>query len=57
MRKQTFAQVTPDTTTLPGAKGLGSTPDIRNPEDTKAFVKNQYEAFKTLTEKLGMTIK
>ena len=38
-------------------KGLGSTPDIRNPEDTKAFVKNQYEAFKTLTEKLGMTIK
>ena len=25
-------------------KGLGSTPDIRNPEDTKAFVEKQYEA-------------
>ena len=37
-------------------KGLGSIPDVRNPEDTKAFVQGQYEAFKTLTEKLGMTI-
>ncbi|MBX2885930.1 MAG: tripartite tricarboxylate transporter substrate binding protein [Granulosicoccus sp.] len=37
-------------------KGLGSVPDIRSPEDTKAFVQEQYEAFKTLTEKLGMTI-
>ena len=37
-------------------KGLGSIPSIRGPEDTKAFVENQYEAFKTLTEKLGMTI-
>ncbi|MFT5115931.1 MAG: tripartite-type tricarboxylate transporter receptor subunit TctC [Parasphingorhabdus sp.] len=38
-------------------KGLGSIPDIRSPADTKAFVQGQYEAFKTLTEKLGMTIK
>ena len=38
-------------------KGLGSTPSIRNPEDTKAFVEKQYTAFKVLTEKLGMTIK
>ena len=37
-------------------KGLGSIPSIRGPEETKAFVENQYEAFKTLTEKLGMTI-
>jgi len=37
-------------------KGLGSVPSVRGPEDTKAFVENQYEAFKTLTEKLGMTI-
>ncbi|MGI9316741.1 MAG: Bug family tripartite tricarboxylate transporter substrate binding protein [bacterium] len=37
-------------------KGLGSVPDIRSPEDTKAFVQTQYETFKTLTEKLGMTI-
>ncbi len=37
-------------------KGLGSVPDIRSPEDTKAFVQSQYEAFKTLAEKLGMTI-
>ncbi len=37
-------------------KALGSVPDIRGPEDTKAFVHGQYEAFKTLTEKLGMTI-
>ena len=37
-------------------RGLGSIPSVRGPEDTKAFVENQYEAFKTLTEKLGMTI-
>ena len=38
-------------------KGLGSVPDIRNPTDTKAFVKGQYEAFKEVTERLGLTIK
>ena len=37
-------------------KGLGSIPSVRGPQETKAFVENQYEAFKTLTEKLGMTI-
>jgi len=37
-------------------KGLGSVPSIRNPADTKAFVKNQYETFKDLAEKLGMVI-
>lgn len=38
-------------------KGLGSVPSIRNPQDTKAFVQAQYETFKELTERLGMTIK
>ncbi|MBF2760191.1 MAG: tripartite tricarboxylate transporter substrate binding protein [Ectothiorhodospiraceae bacterium AqS1] len=37
-------------------QGLGSVPDIRGPAETKAFVKAQYEAFKELTERLGMTI-
>lgn len=37
-------------------KGLGSIPDIRGPSETRDFVKGQYEAFKALTEKLGMTI-
>ena len=31
---------------------LGSIPDIRNPADTKAFVKNQYETFKKVVAKL-----
>jgi tripartite-type tricarboxylate transporter receptor subunit TctC len=38
-------------------KGLGSVPMIMNPADTKAFVKVQYETFKDVTERLGMTIK
>ena len=38
-------------------KGLGSVPSIRSPTDTKSFVKTQYEAFRELTERLGMTIK
>ena len=37
--------------------GLGSIPHVLGPEDTRAFVQKQYEAFKTLTEKLGMTIR
>ena len=38
-------------------QGLGSVPSILNPTDTKAFVQNQYETFKEVTERLGMTIK
>ena len=38
-------------------KGLGSVPAIESPDNTKAFVKAQYEAFKDVTEKLGLTIK
>ena len=37
-------------------QGLGSIPYVQSPEDTKAFVEKQYNAFRTLTEKLGMTI-
>lgn len=37
-------------------RGLGSVPSIRGPAETRAFVKTQYEAFKELTERLGMTI-
>jgi tripartite-type tricarboxylate transporter receptor subunit TctC len=33
-------------------KNLGSIPDIRSPEDTKAFVKSQYETFKKVSAKL-----
>ena len=36
---------------------LGSVPMIMNPDDTKAFVKTQYEVFKNVTERLGLTIK
>lgn len=38
-------------------KGLGSVPVIMNPADTKAFVKSQYETFREVTERLGLTIK
>ena len=37
-------------------QGLGSIPYVRSPEDTRAFVEKQYNAFRALTEKLGMTI-
>ncbi len=38
-------------------KGLGSIPDIRSPEDTKAFVKSQYETFRGVVQKLGIEVK
>jgi tripartite-type tricarboxylate transporter receptor subunit TctC len=53
---EVLAQVKEDKAWNKLTKGLGSVPDIRSPEDTKTFVQAQYEAFKTLTEKLGMTI-
>jgi len=37
-------------------EGLGSIPYVQGPDDTRAFVEKQYSAFKSLTEKLGMTI-
>jgi len=53
---EVLAQVKEDKAWNKLTRGLGSVPDIRSPEDTKAFVQSQYEAFRTLTEKLGMTI-
>ncbi|MBT3659442.1 MAG: tripartite tricarboxylate transporter substrate binding protein [Rhodospirillaceae bacterium] len=38
-------------------KGLGSIPSIMPPAETKAFVKNQYLAFKEVAERLGLVIK
>lgn len=38
-------------------KGLGSIPDIRGPEETKAYVKTQYETFKDVVTKLGVRVK
>jgi len=38
-------------------RGLGSVPSIRRPAETRAFVEAQYETFKELTERLGMTIR
>ncbi|WP_282607774.1 tripartite tricarboxylate transporter substrate binding protein [Pelagibius sp. Alg239-R121] len=37
--------------------GLGSVPTIMNPTDTHEFVKAQYETFREVTERLGLTIK
>ena len=37
-------------------KQLGSIPDIRGPEETKAFVQAQYETFKDVATKLGMRV-
>ncbi|MGH1351901.1 MAG: Bug family tripartite tricarboxylate transporter substrate binding protein [Methyloligellaceae bacterium] len=33
---------------------LGSIPDIRNPEETRIFVKSQYQAFRAVARKLNM---
>ncbi|MXZ79844.1 MAG: tripartite tricarboxylate transporter substrate binding protein [Gammaproteobacteria bacterium] len=51
-----LAKISEDKAWLKLTKGLGSIPHVRSPAETKAFVENQYLAFKTLTEKLGMTI-
>jgi len=38
-------------------KGLGSIPTVRNPADTKEFVRVQYETFKEVVERLDLIIK
>lgn len=53
---EVLGQVAEDRAWLKLTKGLGSIPHVLPPDETKAFVENQYLAFKTLTEKLGMTI-
>ena len=51
-----LAKIAEDKAWLKLTKGLGSIPYVQPPAETKAFVENQYLAFKTLTERLGMTI-
>lgn len=53
---EVLAQISKDKAWLKLTKGLGSVPTVLPPTETKAFVENQYQAFKVLTEKLGMTI-
>lgn len=53
----TLASLKTDKTFNKLIKGLGSIPDIRNPEDTKAFVKAQYETFRSVVKKLGIEVK
>jgi tripartite-type tricarboxylate transporter receptor subunit TctC len=36
--------------------GLGSIPSIMPPSETKAFVKKQYETFKEIAEKVGLSV-
>ena len=50
-------KVSEDKAWLKLTKSLGSIPYVQPPAETKTFVEKQYLAFKTLTEKLGMTIK
>ena len=38
-------------------RSLGSVSSIRNPADTKEFVRKQYETFKEVAERLGLVIK
>jgi len=37
-------------------QGLGSIPSIMSPDETKAFVKTQYETFKGVAEKVGLSV-
>lgn len=53
----TLASLKTDKTFNKLIKGLGSIPDIRSPEETKKFVKAQYETFRSVVVKLGIEIK
>lgn len=53
---EVLAKIAEDKAWLKLTKSLGSIPYVQPPAETKTFVENQYLAFKTLTEKLGMTI-
>ena len=54
---EVLEKVSEDKAWLKLTKSLGSIPYVQPPAETKIFVEKQYLAFKTLTEKLGMTIK
>ena len=53
----TLASLKTDKTFNKLIKGLGSIPDIRSPEETKKFVKAQYETFRSVVVKLGIEVK
>ena len=48
--------VAKDQSWLKTTQSLGSVPMIMSPSDTEKYVKNQYETFKEVTERLGLTI-
>ncbi len=52
-----LSKVAEDKAWLKLTKSLGSVPHVLPPAETRDFVENQYLAFRTLTEKLGMTIR
>ncbi len=54
---EVLQKISDDMAWLKFTKALGSIPQVLPPAETKAFVENQYLAFKTLTNKLGMTIR
>jgi len=51
-----LAKVSKDKAWLKMTESLGSLPYIRPPEETEAFVKKQYEAYRELGQKLGLLI-
>ncbi len=53
----TLQQLKDDRGWLRLTKGLGNIVSIRSPDETRAFVEEQYGVFDTALEKLGMTIK
>lgn len=53
----TLASLSKDKAWIKMTKSLGSIPSIMPPAETKAFVKSQYETFKTIAEKVGLAVK
>jgi len=53
----TLASLKKDKAWIKMTKGLGSIPSIMPPAETKAFVKKQYETFKKIAEKVGLSVK
>lgn len=51
-----LAKVATDEDWIKATKDLGSIPKVMSPEETKEFVGNQYAAFFTVVERLGLAI-
>jgi len=52
----TLAALKTDKAWIKMTQGLGSIPSIMPPDETKAFVKTQYETFKAVAEKVGLSV-